>query len=106
MPGLSGLTLFFRTKQVQDRLAANPTELPLYQRHSQGRLLRLREDTSGRIQNYLKSHVIWWSPKYSKGLRYRGDGCTERDGFPYEMQEHPAVKLHGVWKQDERLNLE
>ena len=100
------LDAFFRTKQVRDRLEAKPTELPLYQRHSQERLIKLREDTSSRMKSYCKAHVIWWSKSYPKGLRYRGDGCPARDDFPYDEQEHPAVRLHGCWTKEERAKFE
>lgn len=99
------LDALFRTKQVRDRLTADPSELALYQCRSRERLLSLPQDTTKRQKDYLKNHVIWWSTNYKKGLRYRGDGCVDQDNFPYNDEEHPAVKLHGNWKQRERANL-
>ncbi|KAJ5628632.1 hypothetical protein N7490_010860 [Penicillium lividum] len=100
------LDAFFRTKQVQDRLASEPTKLPLYQLHSRERLMNLREDTSNRVKSYFKAHVIWWSESHPKGLHYIGDGCPASDDFSYDEKEHPAVKLHGCWTRQERETFE
>jgi hypothetical protein len=93
------LDAFFKTKQVRDRLAAEPSELPLYKCHSRERLMSLRNDSSSRMESYFKAHVIWWSKSYPKGLRYSGDGCSALDEFAYDEKEHPAVRLHGCWNR-------
>ena len=100
------LDALFQTKQVCDRLAADPASLPLYQRHSRERLAKLREDTDSRMKSFLKAHVIWWSTNYPKGLRFLGDGGPQQDDFPYGEKERPAVKLHGCWTKAERRRFE
>lgn len=97
---------FLRTKQVQDMLSAKPDQLTKCQRHCQGRLNKLRAESNRRLGYYFKSHVIWYSSFYPTGLRFKGDGCSEEDDFPYDEIDHPAVKLQGTWKTSERREFE
>lgn len=96
------LYAFFRTKQVQDRLSARPEQLSKCERQSQNRLKGLRSGTTSRQKSYFKTHVIWYSKFYPGGLRFEGDGCSDPDDFPYDEINHPAIKLQGVWKTEER----
>lgn len=100
------LDAFFQTKQVRERVAADPQTLTTIGLHSQQRLKDLRSDPKARMISYFKSHVIWYSKTYPKGLRFRGDGGTQRDTFPYDTVDHPAVILHGSWSKTKRKDFE
>jgi hypothetical protein len=97
---------FLRTKQVQDMLSARSEQLTKCQRQSQDRLKNLQSESNCRLKYYFKSHVIWYSTFYPTGLRFKGDGCSMTDDFPYNEIDHPAVKLQGAWKTSERRGLE
>ncbi|CAI7596771.1 unnamed protein product [Penicillium glandicola] len=97
---------FLRTKQVQDMLSARSEQLTKCQRQCQDRLRDLQSESNCRLKYYFKSHVIWYSPFYPTGLRFKGDGCSNADDFPYNEIDHPAVKLQGVWKTSERRSFE
>ena len=91
-----------RTKQVRERLAADPSMLNAVDLNCQERLRNLRSDSRTRIASYFKAHVICYSVTNPGGLRFRGDGCPDNDEFPYDDMDHPAVKLLGVWTKAKR----
>ncbi|KAJ5341170.1 hypothetical protein N7541_010294 [Penicillium brevicompactum] len=91
-----------KTKQVRERLAADPSTLSVVDLNCQRRLSQLRSDSSTRVVSYFKAHVICYSTTNPRGLRFRGDGGPDRDEFPYEEVDHPAVKLLGVWTKAKR----
>jgi isocitrate dehydrogenase kinase/phosphatase len=86
-----------RVKQVQERLAANPNDLNLFQRHSQEVLRDLHNLSSVTQRNFFKLHAILYNEEYTNGLRYADDMGPSEDTFPYREQDHPAVKLDGIW---------
>lgn len=65
------LDALFKTKQVRERVAADPQTLTTIGPHSQQRLKNLRSDPKARIISYLKSRVIWYSKTYPRGFDSR-----------------------------------
>jgi hypothetical protein len=91
-----------RTRQVRERLAADPNALNAVDLNCQKRLQQLRSDSRTRVVSYFKAHVICYSATNPGGLRFRGDGGPDSDEFPYDDLDHPAVKLLGVWTKSKR----
>ncbi|KAJ9483071.1 hypothetical protein VN97_g10343 [Penicillium thymicola] len=102
----SRLDALFKTKQVRERVAADPQTLTAIGIHSQQRLKNLRSVSKARMTSYFKAHVIWYSKTYPKGLRFKGDGGIQPDSFPYDTVDHPAVRLHGSWGKNKRKDFQ
>jgi hypothetical protein len=46
-----------------------------------------------RASNGLCNHVVFYSKKHPRGLRYQGDGGPPQSSDPYAHQPHPAVHI-------------
>jgi hypothetical protein len=96
------LDAFLKTKQVRDRMLADPQTLSTIAIHSQQRLNTLRPDSKRRMVSFLKGRVIRYSTAYPRGLRFNGDSGNKHNSFPYDQIAHPAVRLHGAWGKEQR----
>ena len=106
-----------RTKRAREVLSAQPEDLTACWRQCQVRLRTLRSELTEakqegdpkekkrklrRVRIYLYERVIWWTPGTPAGLHFVGDCSTGLDNFPYNEENHPAVKLQVVWKTDKK----
>ncbi|KAG9252111.1 uncharacterized protein F5Z01DRAFT_691279 [Emericellopsis atlantica] len=54
-----------------------------------------------RWRSWQRSHVVWWA-EYQHGLHYEGDRSEGRDAFDHAGEEHPQLRLVGIFTQEEK----
>lgn len=91
-----------KMKQIKALRDSNPDDLNPKERAMQVRNRCLNFMDNQKLRNFVRNYVVRWTPWQPNGLRYSGDGCQQPDGFPYMLQDHPAVKVSGVFKPEEK----
>lgn len=91
-----------KVKQIKALRDSNPDDLNPKERAMQDRIRCLNVMDNQKLRDFFRNQVVWWTPWQPNGLRYGGDGCQQPDDFPYMLQDHPAVKVSGVFKPQEK----